>query len=483
MTPHMHRFWHPLALGILAALLALNSWPAAAQGPKTFDRAHFGVVEAFYRPSDARELGVGWERIIFDWAQFQPDNPRQFETSAVPEEWLAAARDGGREVVGLIKSTPFWASGGDKIGCPPRHLELPIDDPANYWAAFVRRVVSYYRDEWGINHWIILNEPDIRPGDLSWYEFDGSVEDYYRMLKVAYLAAKDANPDAVIHLAGMAWWVDITANRPLYLKRLLDRIAQDDEAYEHGFFFDVAMVHTYFGTLNVWNVISDTRSMLWHYDLQHKPIWVDETNAMPSDDPLVELPKTSYAVTLEQQAAFIVQSAALSLAAGVDRFGVYRLYDDHYTPGITEPWGLVRGDGSRRPAYDAYQTVIDTFGGTIRARRHWSDRSSLVILERDERTVYVMWARGEDPVRFHILAAHGEEQATQVSLDGIESPLAATYLHTVEDWGWWFTAEAPGAAPDRDGEILVEGAPLIVAVEGPPRSVWIEVKGAQWRFR
>ncbi len=475
------------ALGALVVALALIPvWAALASGPPPeaalAGPSRFGIVEAYYRPGDARALNVGWERIIFEWAQFQPNGPDEFRTDVIPDEWLLAAQESGREVVGLLKNTPRWASEIRELGAPPFGLDLPIDDPGNYWAAFVRRAVAHYGAEWGIRHWIIYNEPDIRPGELGWYEFDGEVEDYYQMLKVAYLAARSVNPDAVIHMAGMAWWTDKAAGRAPYLKRLLDVAARDPQAREHGFFFDVLMVHTYFSTMNVWNVIVETEGLLWHYNLQGKPLWVAETNARPSHDPGAATPPNSpYQVTLRQQADYVVQAAALSLAAGVERFAVYRLYDDHFVPGVTEPWGLVRWDGTRRPAFDAYRMVIRTFEGTLRAQWRYSDRSSLVTLEQPGRTVYVMWARKMDSVRFHVAAQDGDEPATWVGLFGLEREQTPRRVPGFA--GWWYVLETPGALPGADGTVVVEGSPVILVTEGSPRAVWVEVGGARWWLR
>ena len=487
MSPFPHPGFRRRALAaLIVALLTIPVWTALASGPAPetarVEPSRFGVVEAYYRPDDARALGAGWERIIFEWAQFQPNGPDEFRTEVIPDEWLRAAQESGREVVGLLKNTPRWASAIHELGAPPFGLDLPIDDPGNYWAAFVRRAVTYYGETWDIRHWIIYNEPDIRPGELSWYEFDGGVEDYYQMLKVAYLAAKSVNPDAVIHMAGMAWWTDKAAGRAPYLKRLLDVAAQDPAAYEHGFFFDVLMVHTYFSTSNVWNVIVETKGLLWHYNLQGKPVWVAETNARPSHDPRAPTPPhPAFSVTLRQQADYLVQAAALSLAAGVERFAVYRLYDDHFVPGVTEPWGLVRWDGTRRPAFETYQMVIRVFEGTLRAQWRYSDRSSLVTLEQPGRTVYVMWARETDPVRFHVAGRDGDTLATRVGMFGSEHGQTPARVPGVA--GWWYVLEAPGALPDADGAVVVEGSPVILVAEGAPRPVWVEVGRAQWRLR
>lgn len=475
-------------LGGLVLLLAVvgSSFPSGAGVAQEADQAwpsRFGVVEAYYRPDDAQALGVGWERIVFEWPRFQPDGPDQFLREAVPAAHLREAREAGREVVGLLKNVPNWASGAEKtiMGAVPHGLDLPLDDPRNVWAAFVRQTVRVYSQEWGIHHWIIFNEPDIRPGEMPWYEFDGDVVDYYRMLKVAYLAAKPVDPEAVIHLAGMAWWVDVVNGRPLYLRRLLDVIAQDPDAYRHDFYFDVVSLHVYFDTENVWRMVNRARGLLAHYRQEHKPIWIDEVNARPAHDPGARVPPAPYAVSLDQQADFIVQAAALALAARVERFAVYRLYDDHYQPGDTEPWGLVRADGSRRPAFDAYQTVIRWFGDVTRAQRYASDRSMLVTLQNPHRTVYVMWARDVDDVRFFVLARQGAEQADVIAANGEQTAVEPGPVMGVD--GWWYQLDAPGAVPDPQHGVMIGGSPVILVAEGPPRPVWIRVGRAEWRLR
>ncbi len=465
-------------LGFILLVVLLAVHPSAAQEGIQVSVSRFGVVEAYYRPADARDLGVGWERIIFEWRAFQPNHPGEFNTSAVPDTWLFDAQQAGREVIGLLKNTPYWASGTDKLGSPPTGLDLPIDDPNNYWAAFVRQTVKYYGEKWNIHRWIIYNEPDLLPGEQPWYEFDGTAADYYQMVKVASLAAKSVDPAAQIHLAGMAWWGDVVAGRKPYLERLLDIAAQDPAAADNGYFFDVATVHVYFGTLNIWNMVLDVRSILTHYDLQAKPIWVDETNASPTLDPLGGFPNPAYPVTLEQQADYIIQAAALGLAAKVDRFAIYRLYDDNFVYGKTEPWGLIRLDGTRRPAFDAYRTVIQYFSGPQHALRHWSDHSSMVTLYDGQKTVYVMWAREADPVQFYVGVSG---TATQISRDGTTLPLD---VKTVPDAdGSWYVLDAPGAVVDKAGKVVVEGSPLIVVASGPPQTVWIKWKDKQWWLR
>ncbi|MEL6526282.1 MAG: hypothetical protein AAFQ07_11295 [Chloroflexota bacterium] len=119
----------------------------------------FGIVEGFWFPETTCELGVGWERIIFNWEQHQPESPDDWFTLNVDDRWLRAADACDREIVALLKHTPAWATDGTPGIGVPRGLTLSVDDPDNLWANFVRRAVDYYASR-GVNHFIIWKEPD-----------------------------------------------------------------------------------------------------------------------------------------------------------------------------------------------------------------------------------------------------------------------------------------------------------------------------------
>jgi hypothetical protein len=154
------------------------------------------------------------------------------------------------------------------------------------------------------------------------------------------------------------------------------------------------------------------------------------------------------------------------------------LYDNHYSPGLTEPWGLVRGDGSRRPAFDAYRAAIEWFGDAAEARRYYSDRSTLVTLQQPDRTIYVMWARAAVPATFYVLATNEDETARRVSVFGELSEVEPQLVDDV--LGQWYVLKARPAIPDDKGLIMVEGSPVILIVDGPPRTTWVAVQGTYW---
>jgi hypothetical protein len=116
-------------------------------------------------------------------------------------------------------------------------------------------------------------------------------------------------------------------------------------------------------------------------------------NAGPTDDPLWPVVRPQYQINLGQQAAFIVQATALGLAGGAERIAVYKFYDWNLPPG-GESFGLLRADGSRRPAFDAWAMVIRQFKDVKQAIMAQTEQTVAVRLTlADESLLYVLWAR------------------------------------------------------------------------------------------
>jgi hypothetical protein len=393
----------PILLCITLLLLAI---PAAAQ-PSPDTPNPFGVIEGFWQPEAACEIGAGWERIIFDWAQHQPTSADDWNTLNVDERWLRAAQECNREVVAIVKSTPAWATDGSPTIGVPRGLSLPINDPANLWAAFMRRAAAHYAP-FGVRRFILWNEPDITAGTYG-YEFEGSVEDYAQMVRVAYLAAREGNPEAIIQLAGTTYWHDVNEGRRLYLDRLLELLTADPDAPVHDFYFDAVTLHIYYRTETVWQIVSETRALLARYGLGDKHIWIGETNASPNLDPDWRVERPNWQITLDQQSAFLMQAAALGLAAGADHIGVYKFSDWNLAPG-DESFSLIRMDGSRRPAFSTWQLVTRLFTGVTDGAFARSYSADVVWLNAGEQTFIVAWARSGLPAQLRITATDIQAQ-------------------------------------------------------------------------
>lgn len=449
-----HRLFPTVRILVLATLIlgscSLTVSPVRAQEPPP--DIQFGAVEAFLDPVAAAEARVGWERILFFWSELQPNGPEEWNTYHVPEDWLAQADAAGRQVVGLVKHTPDWATDGPG-GCGvPIGLDLPVDDPGNLWAAFIRRLVGAYAGR--VDHWIIWNEPDIVPPTYG-FEWCGTTEEYYQLLKVAYLAAHQANPDVVIHLAGLTFHHD-----PSYLRDFLAIATQDPTGAEHGYYFDVASLHIYFHTESVPDIINQARASMRAYGIS-KPIWINETNASPDADPLWPLTRPCWRVDLREQASFLLQSFSLGLANGVERIAVYKWMDAGLPPG-GEPFGLIRPDYSRRPAYEAFRLITTHYAGTQSAQAVREPLFYQVTLNRGAQTTRVLWARTSATVTVTIPAL--AEEGLLVAQTGETQPVQPVDGH--------YTLTLPGArCPAESPECPVNHVPCII---GGPTYLLVE---------
>ena len=376
---------------LVMVVLSETAVTAAQPAPPVVDW-RFGVIESYEAPGAADDLGVAWTRVQVHWAETQAGGPETWAPT-VSDDQIDGEIAAGRLVTGLLIGIPGWARDGQEL---PRGLWLPHDDPGNTWAVFVRQAVGRYRGR--IDHWTIWNEPDIGEGApvRTW---DGSIEDFFQLQRVAYLAAKQANPHAVIHLSAFTHFWD-----PGYFDRFLDVVAADPAAAAHNYYFDVATAHLYFQPNSIYDIIQSFYEAMADHGLR-QPIWLAETNAPPWDDPEWPVPNWTLSVTLAEQAAFMPQALAAALAAGAERIAVFKLID---TPqdreANPEPFGLVSMNGRRRPAFSTYRVALGYLAGMTGAERErWNEVGQIRIDQFDQSTT-VLFARLPLPQQAQVAA-------------------------------------------------------------------------------
>lgn len=438
----MHRWLLTLSVTILALSLGSNARerPAAAAPPD----GTFGVVQAIFDPEKALAMGARWERLIFPWELMQPSGPNEMRPGYFTDEQIAAEAARGLNLVGVVLYTPQWAAQnpGHKGAAVPRNLYLPFDHPDNYWGRFFSRLVERYRGR--VDSWIVWNEPDL----IDSPTFMGSEADYYQLLKVAYQAGKRANPSARIVFAGLSYWNEKENGRQPFLRRVLEVAGRDPTAPANGYYFDAVAVHPYSNPLNAYTLPMIVRRILKERGLD-KPVWIDETNVVPWDDPGWLDTPTPFRATLDEQASYIVQALSLGLAAGVERVAVYKLRDEF--PEFGQLWGLIREDGTPRPAYTAYQVIAGYLSGARSATFSWSGSSyppteaqisdllassagrwqfvwpadvAQVVVDRGSQRVTIVWNTSPGPVTALVRAAG--DRATLVDKYGRARPVAST---------------------------------------------------------
>ena len=448
---------------LLAATLSLLQ-PLLATA--AISERRFGAIDTFDNPQAATQLGAGWTRVRFPWADMQPGDSGQWNTSFFTDEQLARELAAGREVVGLIVNTPPWALEDGNVPGVPSGLYLREDDPNNLWATFVRRIVSQYAGR--INRWIIWNEPDIWEPSYPGRTWGGDEKDFLQLLRVAYNVIKQTHPNATVHLSAFTYYWDVNYGRTPFFTRLLDELQKDRAAAEHNYYFDVASANLYFRTDNIYDLIA------WHHQQMRehgfdKPIWLTETNAAPSNDPAWPVPNPTFPITLDEQAHFIIQSMAMALAAGANHVAIYKLADVPADRAANpEPFGLVREDGSRRPAFSAFQAGASYLAGfTEAALTERNDLYAVVTVKRGEAGwTTVAWTRQPSPQKISV-AAHAK-QATLVNWNGGKQTITARDgKYEIEIAGATCTGGCfIGGAP----RLIVEGAIGTAKIDAPGNS-------------
>lgn len=413
---------------LLALLLLFNRQITEASPPHRPHEAindwRFGLIETYEAPAEATSAGAAWTRVRFHWAEVQAGGPGSW-TPGISEAQINGEVSAGRLVVGLLIGIPDWARDGKRL---PTGLARAHDDPGNSWANYVRQAVTRYNGR--INHWIIWNEPDIGDPAAPGHTWDGTVEEFFQLQRTAYLVAKEANPNATIHLSAFTHFWD-----PGYFNHFLDVVLADPAAPANNYYFDVATAHLYFQPNSIYDIIQAFYGAMAGHGIS-KPIWLVETNAPPLDDPAWPVPNWTLSVTQNEQAAFIPQALASALAAGAQRIAIYKLKD---TPddraANPEPFGLVRMDGSRRPAFTTYQVATRYLAGMTGARRErWNEVGQIRISQEGQSTT-VLFARLPIPQQAQVPAT--ADTARLVDMWGSERTINAT--------GGFFHVELPPA--------------------------------------
>jgi len=343
-------------------------------GGSTLD-ARFGVAEGFRNPAVMSDIGAGWERVVLSWADIQPDGPDDFSWlgRTVPPTALAEELRRGVRLAGLLQFTPDWAASDatDPGRSVPRNLDLPDDDPRNYWARFVFETVKYYTGR--IDEWIVWNEPEFKPNDAAGsgtFTWLGSDEQFARLMQVAYRAAKRANPRAVVSFPGTSYWVDQNAGRQQFYERYLRLVSVDPEARAASFYHDAVSLNIYRAPDDLVRLHQQFKDLQLRYGVD-VPIWLLELNAMPTNDRAIPCFErhafNPIQTTLDEQAAYAVQALALAAAVDYRRIAFYQMVDDN--PCVQSAvWGITRDDGTPRPVAGALRTAVQSLGGFLKAR-------------------------------------------------------------------------------------------------------------------
>jgi hypothetical protein len=528
------RAFNHLAAGATAAA-AMNPGLAgvaraaapAVPAQQSMSRAEqFGLNEAFKAMKFGNLSGAGWTRWTVQWFNVQQApgelNVHYFRDSR-GQSILEQQVNAGMKVAAMVLGTPEWAAEtpGLKTGTSvPRGLYTPTmvgdrPNPENPWAVFMYELAKSYAGLMDVFE--IWNEVEIpATGPNAVYNtWAGTAEQYFQLLKVASEAARSANPNAKIIVTPYSYFKDQQEGNGERLP-WWDAFASAVRSANGGSLFDGIALNLYrnphdlwdrmYGAISSYYAAADKRGFRERLADMGAPgaeIWLTEINAMPYDDVLPGWDpgarNDGFRITMNEQAAYVLQAHALAVAAGYPKIFFQALQDDPYPVG-DELWGLVRyhddpqnEDPSRaRPAYAAYQMAAEFLGDAdwadlyVRVRpdhpidkfrqyaSRWRWASHAVVAQKGDMRTYVIWS--------------GSEEAQMASIQpwGAEARLFDQYRQEAplrrQDGRYAVTVDRATRrfelfGGDPPGYFYVGGPPMVLVEYGVPPDAPVSVAG------
>lgn len=305
---------------------------------------------------DVVALRMSWIRIDVPWSAVQPISRDRYDWRGI-DTVVTAARARRLDVLALVTYTPPWAraSGCRVFVCPPKS---PVQ-----FAAFAAAAVARYAPR-GVTSYQVWNEPNIaqfwrRPDPVA----------YGRVLRAAASAMRSVRAerdDLRILFGGLAFVGNRAAaqrtgdvDAAAFLRRACARRDCDVDAVGYDPLADGRVPSDTGTPLSAWQLIGNSaagsrslRSALAATGLGRRTVWVTSFGAA-----------TTERVTGAKQAAILADGARLAGAAP-DLIGAYFVNtlrdasDGGSDGGSDARFGIVRADGTRKPAFAALQTAL-----------------------------------------------------------------------------------------------------------------------------
>ena len=291
-------------------------------------------------------------RSFVRWDQIESAGPGRWDAAQIGalDELTDSARARNIKVLVVVLGAPSWANGSTDALVPPR-------DPADY-ARFVGTMSARYKGR--IAAWEIWNEPD----DAQFWHGHVSPAAYAPLLRGAYRAIKDADPAALV-LAGASTGNDYPFLEGLYAAGAGD--AFDGVASHTDTACALASPDQYYrekGRVGRFSFLGfrETHAVLEANGHGDKPIFLSEIGWSATRTQCARGASSGQkagGVTEAQQAAYLkLAYRCLSFHPYVRAALWFSARDVTQDDTELGRYGLLRWDGSRRPAWDALASVV-----------------------------------------------------------------------------------------------------------------------------
>lgn len=274
-----------------------------------------------------KRTGATWDRFDFWWSEMEPVKGTWKWDKA---DWLIDfyARN-GIQMLPILSYRAAWMKN------PPH---TPEDDAE--FAEYVRQVVTRYKDR--IHAWEVWNEPNIP----TFWKPQPNAANYTAMMKAAYVAAHEADPNCVVVGASanetdINWLRDIAKNGGMP-------------------YMDAVSIHPYTMAdgpeqMDLARQLENVHAFLAAQGHPNLPVWITEmgwTSSLADD------------AANARSSRYMAQSYVLAAAARVPHLFWFS-EQDWNEGGKLQGWGLIPPDFQAKPTLAAYRRLADALAGSV----------------------------------------------------------------------------------------------------------------------
>lgn len=356
------------------------------------------------------KAGITGLRNCFAWSIIEPEKG-SFDWKLY-DRIVDIAQEHGIEMLALIARAPAWASGKTS-----EHFHVPPPKDVKDYANYTKHLVNHFKDR--IKYWEIWNEPNGK----SFWPPRPDANEYVKLLKAGYEAAREADPNCRILLGGIACHKDSRIDWGFL-----------EGVYENGGgeYFDIMNVHPYSGPnppeVNFFSEIQKLKVLMDKYGGQ-KPIWITEIGC-----PL----HPRFAPDEDMQAAYLVRTYILALSVReIERVYWYDFRDDGLDRNEREDnFGLVDYYYKPKLSYKAHGTMTNVLQGLeYKTKLKMKEGIEGYVFSGEKRSIVVLWSvlgklnlRIETgPVEMQLIDLEGEKKKLvpkedEIALELTEKP-------------------------------------------------------------
>jgi hypothetical protein len=342
---------------VAALAVAVSAASPAAAGAAT-PPGFFGVVpSALQRPDVTRmaQSGVATVRVFVNWRLVEPQPGQRNWTNY--DAVVGVLAESGLQVEPVLFGVPSWIS--------PRPAKPPIYTAAKRqaWMSFLAELAGRYGHGgrfWSahpelpprpFSDWEVWNEPNL---DGYWGGAKPNPRNYVRLLRLTGAGLRQSDPAARIGVGGI-----FPPPRPRYGVSMEDFMKGIYGVRGARRAYDAVAIHPYASRpKGVLAATREARRIMNRHGDRATPLWITEIGWTTGG---TRWAKSPFKATETQQAKFLRQSFGALIRARRSlrlEFLIWHAWQDSAVPG---PWtmfsGMIRGDGTAKPALGAYSQI------------------------------------------------------------------------------------------------------------------------------